>query len=297
MPNRQAAAVSLSRGLREFCPELSLIICDLWGVMHDGIRLNEEAVEAIEKARANNVLTVFLSNAPRPRTHVRALLVKMGMPSALTDYIVTSGGLARDEVRARYRGAKLYHMGPESDHNTVDGLPVTMVKTPDEADIILATDLDFFDVESHRGWLAGAAKKNVPFLCANPDRVVHVGEKLYLCAGSVADLYTAMGGEVHWFGKPMASALEACLPEIGLAPGSLSGEQVMMIGDSLQTDMAGAHAAGYRGLFIAGGIHRDEYPVLTSAADARGQVSVGRFREIFGAEKAVPHAVMESLVW
>ncbi|WP_417451873.1 TIGR01459 family HAD-type hydrolase [Kordiimonas sp.] len=297
MPNRHAATISLSGGLSDFHTDLSLIICDLWGVMHDGIRLNEGAVDAIEKARAADIRTVFLSNAPRPRTHVRALLEKMGMPRALTDYIVTSGGLARDEVRARYQGAKLYHMGPDSDHNTVESLPVTMVKTPDEADIILATDLDFFDIESHRGWLQGAATKGVPFLCANPDRVVHVGEKLYLCAGSVADLYTEMGGEVHWFGKPMASALTACLPEVGLAARDVPRERVMMIGDSLQTDMAGAYAAGYRGLFIAGGIHRAEFPALTAASDAHGQVPVERFQNIFGAGKAVPHAVMEALVW
>lgn len=296
MPNREGNTVRLSTGLSTHKDELSLIICDLWGVMHDGIHLNKDAVHAIASARGAGVQTVFLSNAPRPRTHVRALLLKMGMPEALTDFIVTSGGLARDEVRARYQGAALYHLGPESDHNTVDGLPVDIVKTPDDADIILATDLDFFDVESHRGWLAGAASKGVPFLCANPDRVVHVGEKLYLCAGSIADLYSEMGGEVHWFGKPMASALEACLPEVGLVPGSLKGGQVMMIGDSLQTDMAGAHAAGYQGMFIAGGIHRDELPALSAAAQG-GTVPVDTFKQIFGAGKAVPHAVMESLVW
>lgn len=296
MPNREGEHVKLGAGLSAYKDELSLIICDLWGVMHDGIHLNTGAVDAIERARGAGLRTVFLSNAPRPRTHVRALLLKMGMPEALTDYIVTSGGLARDEVRERYQGAALYHLGPESDHNTVDGLPVDIVKTPDEADIILATDLDFFDVESHRGWLTGAASRGVPFLCANPDRVVHVGEKLYLCAGSIADLYAEMGGEVHWFGKPMASALEACLPEVGIAPGSLKGDQIMMIGDSLQTDMAGAHAAGYCGMFIAGGIHRDELPALSAAAQG-GSVPVGTFKQIFGAGKAVPHAVLESLVW
>ena len=296
MPNRTGATVALPTGLRHFKNSLSLIICDLWGVLHDGIRLHEGAAQALTQARAEGIQTVFLSNAPRPRTHVRALLLKMGLAPTLTDFIVTSGGLARDEVRERYQGAKLYHLGPESDHNTVDGLPVERVKTPDEADIILATDLDFFDVETHRPWLEGAAKKGVPFLCANPDRVVHVGEKLYLCAGSVADLYTEMGGEVHWFGKPMASALTSCLHEVGMAPDT-PPDRILMIGDSLQTDMAGAKAAGYQGLFIAGGIHRDEFPLLIQAAGGSLEVPVKDFRKIFGSKKAVPHAVMEALVW
>jgi HAD superfamily hydrolase (TIGR01459 family) len=295
MPNSHGETVRLPAGLSEVASGLSLVICDLWGVMHDGIRLERGAVAAISEARAAGLETVFLSNAPRPRTYVREHLLSMGLPAPLADKVVTSGGLARDEVREDYAGARLYHLGPESDRNTVLGLPVEEVAHPDEAEVILATDLDFSDIEAHRHWLQRAAEKGVPFLCANPDRMVHVGEKLYACAGAVADLYSEMGGEVHWFGKPTAKALRSCLKEAAM-PQDTPGERIIMIGDSLQTDMAGAKAAGYRGLFITGGIHRGEAPVLAAAA-RDGHVSVAAFRKIFGAEKAVPHAAMDRLVW
>ncbi|MCJ9428459.1 TIGR01459 family HAD-type hydrolase [Kordiimonas marina] len=296
MPNTSGAAVALIPGLRHMAEDLSLIICDLWGVMHDGMALNPDAVTAIEAARKEGIETVFLSNAPRPRTHVREHLLEMGLPKALTDRVVTSGGLARDEVRNRYAGARLYHVGPESDRNTIEGLPVEEVSHPDDADIILATDLDYPSVEAHRDWLKGAAEKGVPLLCANPDRVVHVGPRLYTCAGAIADLYGDMGGEVHWFGKPMASALTSCLTEVGMAADT-DGRKVLMIGDSLQTDMAGARAAGFGGLFIAGGIHRAEWPQLVAAAEGAPGVTPEEFSKIFGAGKAVPHAVMERLHW
>lgn len=295
MPNRDGNEVRLIAGLGDMADGLKLVICDLWGVMHDGIRLHDGAVEAIRRARAEGIRTVFLSNAPRPRTHVRDHLREMGLPHDLTDLVVTSGGLARDEVRDLYDGARLYHLGPQSDHNTVAGLPVDQVEHPDDADIILATDLDFADMDAHRNWLKNAASRRVPFLCANPDRVVHVGETLYPCAGAVADIYADMGGEVHWFGKPTPQALQSCLKEVGM-PDDTDTDSIVMIGDSLQTDMAGARAAGYRGLFIVGGIHRDEAPLLEAAAQDR-RVSIDAFRKIFGAEKAVPHAVMNQLEW
>lgn len=295
MPNTSGTSVHMAAGLCELMDDTDLVICDLWGVMHDGLRLHADAVDAIQAARHGGTQTVFLSNAPRPRTYVREHLLDMGLPASLTDFVVTSGGLARDEVRDRYENARLYHLGPEGDRNTVEGLPVDEVSHPNDADIILATDLDFPDVEAHRPWLKAAAERGVPFLCANPDRIVHVGERLYPCAGAVADLYTAMGGDVHWFGKPTPQALRSCLREVGMDRDT-PGARVMMVGDSLQTDMAGAGAAGYRGLFITGGIHRDEAPLLDQAAN-KGRVPVHSFRKIFGEEKAVPHAVMHALKW
>jgi len=295
MPNRAGQQVYLPSGLRELADEIDLIICDLWGVMHNGESPYVAAIDAMQSARRAGIKSVFLSNAPRPRSFVRAHLVAMGVPAPLTDFIVTSGGLARDEVRAKFAGRRLYHIGPASDHNTIEGLPVELVEHPDEAELILATDLDFARVEDHRPWLAGAVSRGVPFLCANPDRVVHVGDTLHLCAGAVADLYERMGGDVHWFGKPTATALTSCFGECDM-DASVGNERVLMIGDSLQTDMAGAAAAGYRGLFISGGIHRDEIPELEAAA-INGAVSVDQFRRIFGAGKAIPNAAMKQLVW
>ncbi|MBL4838036.1 MAG: TIGR01459 family HAD-type hydrolase [Kordiimonadaceae bacterium] len=295
MPNSTGQSVALLGGLSDIIDSFDLIICDLWGVMHNGISPYVSAITAIRAARAAGVQTVFLSNAPRPRGHVRQTLLAMGLQAEITDYVVTSGGLARDAVRAEFRGAKLYHLGPEGDRNTIEGLDVIETPTPDDADVILATDMDFSRVEDHRSWLVKAAARKVPFLCANPDRVVHVGDKLFQCAGAVADLYADMGGPVRWFGKPTAFALTSCLEECGMAADT-PADRILMIGDSLQTDMAGAQAAGYQGLFIAGGIHREDYPALEAAA-VNKRVSVTTFKSMFGQRKAVPHAVLQQLIW
>lgn len=296
MSNLDGNTVRHLSGLSEIAASLDLVICDLWGVIHNGLRANDYAIEAIEQLRSSGVASIFLSNAPRPRYHVQSQLIGMGVPEALTDYVVTSGGLARDAARAEFDGARLYHMGPDGDRNTVEDLPVTEVDHPDKADVILATDLDFRDLERHRDWLQNACARAVPLLCANPDRIVHVGEKLYRCAGAVADLYEDMGGPVRWFGKPTPESLHTCVTERGLSSAT-SGNKILMVGDSLQTDIAGANAAGYDSLFIAGGIHREEWPHLKARMNEERTVTTQDFADILGQRKPLPRYVMKDLIW
>lgn len=289
-------SVQVINGLSAIQDITRMIICDLWGVMHDGIVAHPTAVDAIERARNAGIKTVFLSNAPRPRTHVRGMLTEMGVPESLTDHIVTSGGLARDAIRDHFVGKRLYHLGPDGDHNTLEGLPVELTNTPDDADLILATGLDFNDVESHREPLKAACKRGVSFLCANPDRIVHVGERLFICAGAVADLYAEMGGQVEWFGKPTAASLRACLTECNIPENSIRNDQIVMIGDSLQTDVAGAYAAGFNSLFIAGGIHREEWPLVTEKTQ-QDILSEADFHTIFGKHKPMPNYMSKTFKW
>ena len=280
-------------GLARHIQKFKLIIFDLWGVMHDGISLHKKAEHAVLQCRAAGIATVFLSNAPRPRHYVRGHLRSMGLSESLTDLVVTSGGLARDFVREHAHGKALYHLGPDMDHNTIEGLPVTTVKSPDEADVILATDLDHHDIDAHAALLENAARRQVPFLCANPDRVVHVGSVLVPCAGAVADLYAEMGGPVHWFGKPTPEALWSCAAEAGLSPDDVSDQDILIIGDSLQTDIAGARAAGVSGCLVASGIHRDDLLPHTKAP------SVDRtwFKTEIAGEKPIPDAILSHLYW
>ena len=285
MTHHTSSIIPIWAGLRGNIDAYDLIICDLWGVMHDGISLHTPAQDALIEARRAGVQTVFLSNAPRPRAYVREHLAAMGMAPELLDNVVTSGGLARDYVRAHFSGGALYHMGPRTDSGTVAGLPVTLTTKLEDADAILATDLDRGSLDDHRTLLAGAAERQVPFLCANPDRVVHVGSKLYACAGAVADIYAGMGGPVVWFGKPVASAFMACRREIGLedcAPADVP-EKILMIGDSMQTDIAGAVAAGLDSVLITGGIHRAHLAghfASSPASPAAGVMTRAAFLEV-----------------
>lgn len=300
------AHIPLWAGLGEAADLYSHAIIDLWGVMHNGRSLMPGAVEAVMAARRAGLQTVFLSNAPRTRTVVRAHLEALGVPAALRDAVVTSGALARDAVRRDFRGARLYHLGPPSDDDMLQDLPATFVGTLDDAEVIFATGLAFPDLQRHRALLAGAAGRGLPFLCANPDRSVDDGPNRLPCAGAVADLYAELGGPVHWFGKPAAAAYQGALTALGLATEALDGaarRRILMIGDNLQTDIAGARALGLSSLLVAGGLHRTliagiragstglARQALHRAAQAAG-VPVEPYHETWG-----PDAVIPALIW
>lgn len=284
-------------GLRDHVGTCKLIICDLWGVMHDGITLFDSAVNAILMARLKGIKTVFLTNAPKPASVIRSQLADKGLPEDLLDHIVSSGSQARAYVRDHLSGKKLYHQGPDHDHQAVEGLPVTISPTLDGADFIFASGLDYPTAAAHQSALDQALARRMPFLCANPDRVVHVGNKEWICAGAVAEIYQAMGGETHWFGKPTPSAFAACAEKAGLAD-TLAADDVLVIGDSMLTDMAGAAAAGHQSLLITSGIHRNSFKHCDLQAETTLDWStVKGLPDTSHTHNAQPTAVMSSLRW
>jgi len=246
------------------------LIIDLWGVMHDGAQAFPDAMAAVVAARDAGLDTVFLSNAPRTRAFTRAQLSRLGYPDRLLDAIVTSGALVRDCLRRDYRGAAVYHLGPASDSDAVADLPVDYVDDIADADVIHATGLDFRTPEDHRSLLAAALDRGAPFLCGNPDRIVYHINRMVYCAGAVADIYADMGGEVQWFGKPEPRAYSGALDEIAQVTGRNHHDAkhaVLMIGDSFQTDIAGAHAFGIKALHITDGVNADIYAGFADQSD------------------------------
>jgi len=276
-------------GLSDQVGDIDAIICDLWGVIHDGVQVDTAAVQAIVEARAAGIKTVFLTNAPRPRGAVRQQLQDLAVPDALLDEIVTSGGLARDVIRRDFAGKRMYHMGSLEDHHlTVAGLPAVLVDDLSDADVILATDIETMPLDAHRPLFAPLIARGVPFICANPDKIVHVGDQLIYCAGAAADIYEDMGGLVHWFGKPVPVSYTASLAQIGY-DGPL--DRVLMIGDSLRTDITGANTLGLKSLLLSSGIHRDDL------AGVEADISADDFAQRVAPQTALPTALMNGLKW
>lgn len=268
-----------------------LVISDLWGVVHDGVKALPDAVNCLIKIREAGVPVALLSNAPKPVDFVKKFIENIGVSDVAYDTLVTSGSIARDHVRDEFSGKKLFHLGPKLDHITVENLPVEYVDVPSDADVILATGLLAEDGPAHTDMLRGAAAAGVLMLVANPDRVVHIGADLILCAGVVGDAYEALGGPVHWCGKPMREAFETCAERLDISFKDIQGRAIM-IGDSLKTDIAGAEAAGIKSLLISGGIHRGD-----ALFDKGGDIAVDIFRKTFGENVSLPSDWMQQLKW
>lgn len=238
-----------------------VLISDVWGVVHDGLWALEPACEALMAYRERGGTVVLLSNAPGPSQQVANLLDAKRVPREAWDRLVTSGDVTRALI-AQSHHKRAYHIGWQSDRAVFDGLDVELVGE-DKADIVVATELNDYRTETpeqYRPLLERFARRGLPFICGNPDLVVHVGEDLLPCAGALATIYEELGGSVAWAGKPYRPAYDLALAAAADARGGRSVEpgKVLVIGDAVRTDLAGARLMGFDSLFIAGGIHRDE---------------------------------------
>src|ERR1700759_5121077 len=110
-------APRLIAGLSEIAPAYDALICDVWGVIHDGHKAHPKAAEALTKFRAQHGPVILLTNAPRRADSVAALCAGYGVPPNCYAAIVSSGEAAR-EALARESAAgtlPLYYIGPDKD--------------------------------------------------------------------------------------------------------------------------------------------------------------------------------------
>lgn len=249
-------------GLSAIAQEYDVVLSDIWGVLHNGVAAFPTAVEALQCARKAGLKVVLISNAPRPAALVREQLERLGVPADAYDDIVTSGDVTRKMLVSTYQGAKVTHIGPEKDKPLVAGLSIDFT-SDEEAEVCLCSGLMDDQNEGpddYKDRLSALAKHNIPMICANPDKVVEMGDKLIYCAGSLADLYEEMGGEVIILGKPYAPIYEAARKMAGDPPLA----RVLGLGDSMRTDLRGASQQGFDCLFLTGGIHAAQFGPSTS---------------------------------
>lgn len=251
-------------GLRDFAERYDLILCDIWGVIHNGVSVFPQTLAALASFRDGGKRRVILvTNAPRPDWWVKKQLDDLGVPAMVYDAIVTSGDVTRMAIIARAgEGAdQVFALGPEKDRNFYDGLPIRLV-SPAQADLVCVTGLlddEAETPEDYGAMLEGFLARDLPMICANPDIVVERGHKLVYCGGALAQKYREMGGKAHLFGKPHAP-IYARAAEVGavLCGSAPDRARVLAIGDGVATDIKGANDADLDCLFITGGIHSAE---------------------------------------
>lgn len=276
----------LIAGLGEIARDHDALICDIWGVVHDGHAPFVEAAEALRRFRKAHGKVILLSNAPRPPGSVEEQFRRIGVATDFYDAIVTSGGAAREDLAAhakREPSFSLYYIGPEQDAGLLNGLDVVRAGIG-EADVALCVGLadDLTETpDDYSDILAAMRAKNLTMLCANPDLKVYRGSQLCWCAGALAQAYEAIGGPVTYYGKPYPAIYDVALKAAG------HPSRALAIGDALVTDLKGAKAAGLAALFIADGLHGEEIEPYTPE----------HLTEMFDAANVEAKAAMRALRW
>jgi HAD superfamily hydrolase (TIGR01459 family) len=273
-------------------PDYDVFLCDVWGVVHNGVVSFPAACDALMRARAQGKTVVFITNAPRPGDSVIRQIDQLKVPHEAYDDIVSSGDVTRDVIIQR-KGQSLCHIGPPRDQPIFAGLPVKFAPL-ESADYVVCSGLDEDDTETpedYRPRLEIMLKRKLFMLCGNPDLVVERGDRLVYCAGSIADLYATMGGEVLYAGKPYRPIYEMALKKAEAVSGrKIDIKRVMAIGDSVRTDLKGARAFGVDMLFLTAGIHAEEF-------GGRDTPDNDVMSTVFAAAGEAPTAVMKHLVW
>jgi HAD superfamily hydrolase (TIGR01459 family) len=275
---------------RELAPAYDALICDVWGVLHNGQNANLKACDTLKEFRAKHGSVILLSNAPRPVRDLETQFERIGVPFDCYDAIMTSGVAARDDLGRRASGKrlKMLHLGPARDSGVFDGLNIECVEIAD-AEIVLCTG--FYDDETetpadYADMLSDLQARSLTMLCANPDLVVQRGGKMIPCAGAMAAAYEGIGGHVVYYGKPHRPIYDATLAEAARVSGK-PPKSPLAIGDGMHTDLKGANGAGLDALFIADGIHGEDVRELTPEHMAA----------LFAKAGVHARAAMRTLVW
>jgi len=266
-------------------------LVDVWGVMHNGRDAFPAAVAATHTFREKGGIVVLLSNSPRPTPTFQEQLRGLGVPDDAYDAIVTSGDLTRHELRKR-AGARVFHIGPDRDRSIFDSLDLALAD-PEDAELVVCSNL--FDDETetpddYGDLLRNLAARELPMICANPDHQVERGSDLFYCAGALAAIYEKVGGNVLYAGKPFAPIYDLALEAItSLSGRTVRREDVLAIGDGVNTDIAGAGNLDIDAVFVASGVH-------VPHPGTEGPKSP-RIAELFVNARRQPLAITNALAW
>ena len=270
-------------GIGELAGRYDGFLLDLWGVLHDGREPMPGAVDALTRLKQAGKRIVILSNAPRRVAGVIQRIAEIGIPRGLYDDLLSSGEAAWRWLRRGNPGGKtFYPIMAARDQNMIEGLPFESSQDIAAADFILNTGVESANdrVEDFEAVLQAGQRRALAMVCANPDLVVIHGGRQEICAGSIARRYEAIGGKVHYFGKPHQPIYRDSLALLGVG----DRRRILAVGDSLRTDIAGANGAGIDGLLVLSGIHRDE-------------LAAGDLEAVCRRESAVPVGVLPAFRW
>jgi len=232
---------------------------DLWGVIHNGVNLFDNAINVLKKLKEKEKKIVLISNAPRTNATVKKFLLKLNFDFNLVDLLVTSGDVTRDYILDN-NNKKFYHLGPDKDGDLFFDVK-NITNNITHADEIVCTGLvDHIgqDISDYQSFFKDMINDKKNLICANPDEIVSRGDIIEFCAGALANLYKKLGGEVKYFGKPFDKIYSFATNQIEEHFGKpIDKNKILAVGDNLKTDICGAQNYAIESMLILNGIYKD----------------------------------------
>ena len=286
--------IPLIIGLSVLADRYDVLLCDVWGVLHNGESAYPGVENALAKFRAKGGKVLLLSNAPRPSDVLPDMLSRMGLSDAAYDGILTSGDATREYLAPLPLGRKCYYIGPSRDHVLLKGLDLDLVEA-DKAEFVLVVGPFNDEVEGPEDYRASFTEivaRGLPLICANPDIMVERGHKRIYCAGALALLYEQLGGKAIYFGKPHGPIYGVAQSRLAHLAGSpIARERLLAVGDGLLTDIKGAAEQQIDALFVTGGLSAPEVGPTPEQPDPARVTALCRTHGL------APVAALPRLIW
>ncbi|EDQ86856.1 uncharacterized protein MONBRDRAFT_10570 [Monosiga brevicollis MX1] len=298
----ETQAVGFLNSILDLVDRYDVFVLDQYGVIHNGSAPYPHAVEVVQRLRQAGKTVTILSNSSKPAHFAHARLIEWGFGEVAT--IVTGGEMVRQGMRNRWSdfaayGSKYTLMGWDVETDVLADLDQYDQAPIDEADFILLQGINVLStgsepapIEEVAHWqphLKAARARNLPIVCANPDKVVvRPDGSQGLCPGTVAAMYEALGGQVHYVGKPHALVYDKTLEQLAGVPKS----RIVAVGDSLHHDIEGALKAGLDCVFVTGGVHAPELGIAAGVGQAPDPARCEKlFAQVLGADRRPTHVI------
>ena len=294
-----STATRLDMSLADFAGTHDLVLCDVWGVIHNGVAHHAPAVDALRRFRQGGGTIILITNAPVPRAQVRRRLDSLGVPRDAYDAIATSGDVTIEMIVAA-GCPPLFNIGPKHELALYEaagrlGPSVPRLVRVEEARMAICVGLDETgdSPSDYDASLRALLEKKLDLVCANPDIVVEVGDTLVYCAGAIAERYAAIGGGVIQAGKPSPPIYALAFALAEAIRGPVARARVLAIGDAMHTDISGASREGIASLLITSGIHR----AILHAGGRGTAIDEAALRQFLSKHDDRPTAALSALRW
>ncbi len=282
---------NLISGLSEIYKNYDFFFIDLWGVIHNGIKVFSSSKRVLQELRNNNKEVVLLTNAPRRASVIKEQLEGFGIPKDLYKEVISSGEATWNSMKKKTmvnrNKLNCYHIGPPRDFHLTEELDLKIVNEIEKADFILNTGPWGEDdcLENYKKILYDLSKLKLPMICSNPDKNVIRGNSFMICAGLLADFYEQLGGSVEYFGKPFSGIYQNCYEVIN----SCESGKILIVGDSLENDIKGANNQNLDSLLVASGIHRNIYN--------NKNVDIDKLNDLIKKKNSLPSFLIPEFTW
>lgn len=251
-------------GLAEIADRYDLFLLDQFGVLHFGQKAPDSTNEALRFLKEQGKTIVILSNTSKDVVYSAGRLAKWGIKPEEYDLLVTSGEIVRLGVMHRdfapfntLPGNKCFFISRAGDYQGFYDLGLEFVDDPALAEFVIMTNCDYQTrpLESYFPILEACRQHDLLMISANPDRVVIEGDQTFYGPGAIASRYEAIGGRVHYIGKPDTAIYDYTLKQLPPVP----AKRTIMIGDSMGHDIVGGARMHFATCLTRTGAHAEAF--------------------------------------